>query len=187
MHNTTFKQFIQYNLIAFIAVFVSRYMIIPFDHYNISVANYLWLPMGASILSILLFGFRAFTGVLLGYLVAALIIKGGFDMAYINSYLGKVIDSLAPFIAIWMMRSVRFSNFFNSGKVNYTQILVLIVLTVVLATLGKLIVYPMNGKIITDWIWFMQSYSMSGILGAIVFIFATLKIFSAKLSKYKLI
>ena len=58
-------------------------MIIPFDNYNISVANYLWLPMGASILSILLFGFRAFTGVLLGYLVAALIIKGGFDMAYI--------------------------------------------------------------------------------------------------------
>ena len=86
-----------------------------------------------------------------------------------------------------MMRSVRFSSFFNSGKVNYTQILVLIVLTVVLATLGKLIVYPMNGKIITDWVWFMQSYSMSGILGAIVFIFATLKIFSAKLSKYKLI
>jgi len=181
------KRFIQYNLIAFVAVFLSRYAIIPFDHYNISVANYIWLPMGASIFAILIFGNRAFFGVLAGYLVAALIIKGGFDMVYINSYLGKVIDSLAPVIAIWAMRSANFGNFFFAGKANYAHILGLIVLTVFLATLGKLIVYPMNGKIIDDWTWFMQSYSISGILGSIVFIIAALVIFKPTLIKHNMI
>ncbi len=181
------KRFVQYNLIAFAAVFLSRYAIIPFDHYNLSVANYIWLPMGASILAILLFGYRAFFGVLAGYLAAALIIKGGFDMVYINSYLGKVIDSLAPVIAIWAMKSANFANFFFAGKANYARILVLIVFTVFLATLGKLIVYPMNGKIIDDWIWFTQSYSISGILGGIVFIMAALAIFRPTLIKHNII
>ena len=179
--------FINCTFIAFVAVFLSRYAIIPFDHYNISVANYLWLPTGASILAILLFGYRAFFGVLAGYLVAALIIKGGFDMTYINSYLGKVIDSLAPIIAIWAMRSVNFGNFFTDGKTNYIHILALIVLTVLIATAGKLIVYPMNGKIIDDWAWFMQSYSISGILGGIVFITAILAIFKPILIKNNII
>lgn len=187
MNGIITKKFIQYNLIAFLAVFLSRYAIIPFDHYNLSVGNYIWLPMGASILAILLFGYRAFFGILAGYLAAALIIKGGFDMAYINSYLGKVIDSLSPIIAIWAMRSANLGNFFHNGKANYKLILPLIVFTVFLATIGKLIVYPMNGKIINDWAWFIQSYSMSGVLGGIVFIIVALVIFKPTLIKHKLI
>lgn len=189
MENNTInmKQFIQYNLIAFIAVFVSRYIIIPFDHYNIAVANYLWLPMGAGILAILLFGNRVAFGVLAGYLVAAFIIKGGFDMAYINSYLGKVIDTAAPIIAIWIMKQFDVREFFFNGKALYLRMLPLILITVFLANGAKLIVYPMNGKVITDWVWFFQSYSISATLGSIVFIVVTLAIFKPILIRRNII
>jgi hypothetical protein len=45
----------------------------------------------------------------------------------------------------------------------------------------------MNGKIIDDWAWFMQSYSISGILGGIVFITAILAIFKPILIKNNII
>ena len=183
----TMKQFIQYNLIAFAAVFISRYIIIPFDHYNIAVANYLWLPMGAGILAIVLFGNRAAFGVLAGYLVAAFIIKGGFDMAYINSYLGKVIDTIAPIVAIWIMKQMNVKDYFAGGRLLYLRMLPLILITVLLANGAKLIVYPMNGKIISDWVWFFQSYSLSATLGSIVFIVVTLTIFRPMLVRHNII
>jgi len=40
------KQFLTYNLIAFLAVLISRLIIVPFDHVDISIGNYIWLPMG---------------------------------------------------------------------------------------------------------------------------------------------
>ena len=185
--NITTSQLIQYNLIAFVAVFVSRYIIIPFDHYNIAVANYLWLPMGASILAILLFGNRVFFGVLAGYLLAAFIIKGGFDMAYINSYLGKVIDSLAPIVAIWIMSKFNIKEYFFNGNPLYLRMLPLILITVFIANGAKLIVYPMNGKVINDWVWFFQSYSLSATLGSIVFIVVALAIFKPTLIRRNII
>jgi uncharacterized membrane protein len=45
----------------------------------------------------------------------------------------------------------------------------------------------MNGKIIDDWTWFMQSYSISGILGGIVFIITALAIFKPTLIKHNMI
>ena len=181
------KQFIQYNLIAFAAVFISRYIIIPFDHYNIAVANYLWIPMGAGILAIMLFGNRAAFGVLAGYLLAAFIIKGGFDMAYINSYLGKVIDTIAPIVAICIMKQMNVKAYFAGGRPLYLRMLPLILITVLLANGAKLIVYPMNGKIISDWVWFFQSYSLSATLGSIVFIVVTLTIFRPMLVRHNII
>ena len=163
-------------------------IIVPFDHVDISVGNYIWLPMGAAILAPLLFGFKSFPGVLIGYVLATFITKGGtWEAIHIYSYLGKLIDSLAPIVSILMMRFFRLSDFFDSGKINYAHVMFLVVLASLLATLAKVFVYPMNGKIIEDPVLFIQSYLFSDILGGVVFIYVALKVFAPKLIKNKLI
>ncbi len=182
------KQFIWFNLIAFTMVSVSRLIIVPFDHINISIANYIWLPMGAAILAPLLFGFKTFPGVVLGYFLATFITKGGiWEVIHIYSYMGKFIDSLAPIVSIMLMRFFHLSDFFDSGKANYAHIMFLVVLSSLLASLAKVFVYPMHGKIIEDPVLFVQSYTASDILGGIVFIYIALKLFAPKLIKEKLI
>ncbi len=169
-------------------IFISRLIIVPFDHVDISIANYIWLPMGAAILAPLLFGFKSFPGVLLGYFLATFITKGGvWEAVHIYSYMGKFIDSLAPIISIVIMRYFRLSDFFDSGKANYSHIMFLVVLSSVMATLAKVFVYPMQGKLIPDPVLFIQSYTASDILGGVVFIYLALKIFAPKLIKNKLI
>ena len=182
------KQFIIYNLIVFMGVFVSRMIIVPFDHVDISIGNYIWLPMGAAILAPLLFGFKTFPGVLLGYFLATFITKGGvWEAVHIYSYLGKFIDSVAPIASILMMRFFHLSDFFDSGKIHYSHVMFLVVLASLVVTLAKVFVYPMNGKIIPDPSLFIQTYLMSDILGGIVFIYIVFKFFTPQLIKNKLI
>ncbi len=169
-------------------VFVSRMIIVPFDHIDVSIANYIWLPMGAAILAPLLFGFKSFPGVLIGYMLATFITKGGvWEPVYIYSYIGKFIDSLAPIVSILIMRFFRLSDFFDSGKANYSHIMFLVILTSLMATLAKVFVYPMQGKLIPDPVLFIQTYAASDILGGIVFIYVALKIFAPRLIKNQLI
>lgn len=182
------KQFIWFNVIAFVMVFMSRMIIVPFDYINIAVANYIWLPMGAAILAPLLFGFKSFPGVLLGYFSAVFIIKGGvYEAVHYYSYMGKFIDSVAPIISILIMRKLQLSDFFDSGKVNYAHVMFLVILASLIATFAKVFIYPMQGKLIPDPVLFIQSYAASDILGGIVFIYVALKIFAPKLIKNKLI
>lgn len=55
--------FLKFNLISFVIVLISRWIIVPFDHIDISLANYMWLPIGSTIIVTLMFGFsRSFMG-----------------------------------------------------------------------------------------------------------------------------
>ncbi|WPE16393.1 hypothetical protein R5P06_07545 [Candidatus Thioglobus autotrophicus] len=182
------KQFLTYNLIAFVAVLISRLIIVPFDHVDISIGNYIWLPMGAAILAPLLFGFKSLPGVVVGYFLATFISKGGvWEAIHIYSYLGKLIDSVAPIASILMMRFFHLSDFFDSGKINYAHVMFLVILASLVATVAKVFVYPMNGKIIPDPSLFIQTYLMSDILGGVVFIYLIFKFFTPQLIKNKLI
>ncbi|MBC8493652.1 MAG: hypothetical protein ISR70_01435 [Candidatus Thioglobus sp.] len=182
------KQFLWFNAIAFAMVFVSRLIIVPFDHINISIANYIWLPMGAAILAPLLFGFKSFPGVVLGYFLATFITKGfTWEAVHMYSYMGKFIDSLAPIVSILIMRAFHLSTFFDSGKVKYSHVMFLVILASLIATFAKVFVYPMQGKLIPDPVLFIQSYAASDIFGGIVFIYIALKLFASKLIKNKLI
>ena len=182
------KQFIIYNLISLVAIFVSRMIIVPFDHVDISIGNYIWLPMGVAIMAPLLFGFKSFPGVLAGYFLAVFVIKGGvWEAVHYYSYLGKFIDSVAPIASILMMRFFHLSDFFGSGKVRYSHVMFLVVLSSLVATLAKVFVYPMNGKIIPDPSLFIQSYLLSDILGGVVIVYIVFKFFTPQLIKNKLI
>jgi len=71
------KKIIICNLIALTMIVLARVLSSPFDNVTPDIGNLLWFPIGAAVLSYLLFGFRVFPGVLLGYLIAEVIVEGG--------------------------------------------------------------------------------------------------------------
>ena len=150
--------FLKFNLISFIIVLISRWIIVPFDHIDISLANYMWLPIGSTIIVTLMFGFsRSFYGILTALLLVAGINKGFVWDPYQFSYIGKVIDSLGPIVSIMMMRVFQLSDFFDSGKVNHLHIVFLVILNSIVVTLPKVFIYPLGGKEIPDPVAFILS------------------------------
>ncbi len=87
---------VQNNLIVFAMVFIARMIIVPFDATDLSIGNYLWLPLGAAVMSYLLYGYKVFPGVFIAYILATVILKGSWDAISIYSYMGRLISSLAP-------------------------------------------------------------------------------------------
>ena len=177
---------LQYNLIALTAVFISRYLNIPLDHYNSDIGNLLWLPMGAVLLSYLLFGFKVFPGVLIGYLLAELVIEGGGADITNQEVMSRVINSLMPIVAIVVMRKFNFSNFFTSGKINYTRMVPLVIFAALITTLVKFILLYVPTEFSAGKVYAL-SYIQGDIVGGIVFIVVTVGLFSATLVKRKLI
>lgn len=180
-------QFIQHNVFAFLAVFIARMAIVPFDYADLSIGNYLWLPIGASILSYLLFGFKTFFGVFIGFALATIILKGSFDAVSIFSWLGRLSSSLAPIVAIMMMRFFHLSDFFDSRKVNFAHIVFLVILSSLVSTLAKFFIYPINEATISNPVVFIQSYLLEDVIGGIVFIYIAVKVFVPLMVKNKLI
>ncbi len=147
-----------------------------------------WLPIGSTIIVTLLFGFnRSFYGILAALLLVAGINKGFVWDPYQFSYIGKVIDSLAPIISIMIMRAFQLSTFFDAGKLNHKHVIFLVILTSIVATLPKVFIYPLGGKVITDPVAFMTSYVTSDILGGMVFIYLFYTLFKSILVKRNLI
>jgi len=181
--------FIKFNLISFVIVFISRWIIVPFDHIDISIANYVgWLPTGSTIIVTLLFGFsRSFYGILAALLLVAGINKGFVWDPYQFSYIGKVIDSFAPIASIMIMRAFQLSTFFDAGKINHKHVIFLVILTSIMATIPKIFIYPLGGKVIADSVAFMTSYITSDILGGMVFIYVFYVLFKSTLTRRNLI
>ena len=71
---TATLSFFKTTLITAAVVFLTSDLMSHFDAGDITIGNYLWLPMGAKILAFLLFGFWAFPGVLLGSLMSGVLI-----------------------------------------------------------------------------------------------------------------
>ncbi|MDC1104965.1 hypothetical protein OAS61_01115, partial [Candidatus Thioglobus sp.] len=71
---------------------------------DITLGNYLWLPMGAKILAFLLFGLWALPGVLLGSLMSGYILYNFLNVDPIYGPLGSLIGTFAPMSAILIMR-----------------------------------------------------------------------------------
>jgi hypothetical protein len=161
--------------------------IVPFDYADLSIGNYLWLPSGASILSYLLFGFKTFFGVFIEFALATIILKGSFDAVSIFSWLGRLSSSLAPIVAIMMMRFFHLSDFFDSRKVNFAHIVFLVILSSLVSTLAKFFIYPINEATISNPVVFIQSYLLGDVIGGIVFIYIAVKVFVPLMVKNKLI
>jgi integral membrane sensor domain MASE1 len=171
------KQFMSHTLIALMMVALSRVMISGLDSTDFAIGNYLWLPIGAAIFSYLLFGFKVFPGVLLGYLIAEVIIEGGMADISQREVLSRTMSSLAPIFAIGIMRVFSLSNFFDDNKVNIGHIVFLVFLSAVISTLLKtFFVYQSAEKFLADPVGHIGSYLVGDMIGGIVFIYIGIKV-----------
>ena len=171
------KQFMSHTLIALMMVALSRVMISGLDSTDFAIGNYLWLPIGAAIFSYLLFGFKVFPGVLLGYLIAEVIIEGGMADISQREVLSRTMSSLAPIFAIGIMRVFSLSNFFDDNKVNIGHIVFLVLLSAVFSTLLKtFFVYQSAEKFLADPVGHIGSYLVGDMIGGIVFIYIGIKV-----------
>ena len=171
------KQFMSHTLIALMMVAISRVLISGLDSADFVIGNYLWLPIGAAIFSYLLFGFKVFPGVLLGYLIAEVLIEGGMADISQREVLSRTMSSLAPIFAIGIMRAFSLSNFFDDNKVNIGHIVFLVLLSAVISTLLKtFFVYQSAEKFLADPVGHIGSYLVGDMIGGIVFIYIGIKV-----------
>ena len=171
------KQFMSHTLIALMMVALSRVLISGLDSTDFVIGNYLWLPIGAAIFSYLLFGFKVFPGVLLGYLIAEVIVEGSMADISQREVLSRTMSSLAPIFAIGIMRVFSLSNFFDDNKVNIGHIVFLVLLSAVISTLLKtFFVYQSAEKFLADPVGHISSYLVGDMIGGIVFIYIGIKV-----------
>jgi hypothetical protein len=180
------------NIVIALVIFSTSALMSWMHGIDITLGHYLWLPMGAKILAFLLFGLWALPGVLLGSLMSGYILYDFLNVDPVYGPLGTLVGAFAPMIAILIMRYFHLSNFFdNDKKLEFRHVIFLIVLSSIINTLSKLFIYlgrvsgPNNHQI--DSTEFILSYLTGDILGGIVFIMLTIKIFMPILLRFKLI
>jgi len=167
------QKIVIYNLIALALLVLARVLSSPFDNITPDLGNMLWFPIGAAILSYLLFGFRVFPGVLLGYLIAEVIVEGGIVDISQKEVLKRTASSLAPILSIGIMRSFNLSQFFNEIKIKISHVLFLIFLSAIFSTLLKALLID-NGLPALDN--YITTYLIGDLIGGVVFIYIGIKV-----------
>jgi len=179
-------KFIQYNLVALLSVFITRSLIIPMDHFNSDIGNNLWLPMGAVLLAYLLFGFRVFPGLLIGYLLAEVFIEGGTANIAQHEVISRTVNTLIPLLVIMLMQKISMGNFIKNQQLNYWHVLPLIVIASLATTLTKVALLYAPEQFSAGKVYF-QSYVQGDIAGAVVFIVVVFIMTKAILVRRKVI
>lgn len=177
---------IKYNLYALVLVFISRYLAIPMDHFNSDIGNYLWLPMGAVILSYLVFGPRVFLGVFLGYLLAEVVIEGGTTYIGQTEVMSRLVNSLLPLLTIMALKALNLGDFIQQGKLNYRLVLPLIVVASFATTLTKMILLYAPAQFSAGKVYF-QSYMIGDVIGGTVFVVLVFSLLKNTLQQHKII
>ena len=177
-------------ILTTITVFLISALMAQLFSADITIGNYLWLPMGAKILAFLLFGIYALPGVMLGSLMSGVFLYDSWNGNTFYGPLGTLVGVLAPLMAIGIMKYFQLSRFFENGKLIYGHIIFLVILSSLINTLAKLFLYfdkvkGIDGKEV-DAIQFIQSYLTGDVLGGLVFVFITIRIFLPSIIKYKL-
>ncbi|RUM77648.1 MAG: hypothetical protein DSZ13_01240 [Candidatus Thioglobus sp.] len=190
MSNITLQARLYSNFAIIAVVYLTSALMSWMYGVDITIGNYLWLPMGAKVLAFLLFGIWALPGVLIGSLMSGMFL---YDFWIGNTFygpLGTLVGVFAPLLAIMVMRHFHLSNFFDAGKINFRHVLFLIILSSLINTLAKLFLYidkvkGIDGKSV-DALNFIQSYLTGDVLGGIVFVFIVLKVLLPVVIKFGL-
>lgn len=170
------REFFLYNILAFVLLVSARVLSSPFDHLTPDIGNLLWFPIGAAILCYLLFGYRVFFGIFLGYLIAETIIEGGiFDISQ-KEILKRFASSIAPMVSIYLMRLFHLSKFFDDEKISISHVIFLVFFSAILSTLFKALLIENSLPGLDSYI---TTYLIGDILGGTIFIYLGIKIFSS--------
>jgi len=162
----------------------ARFLSFPFDEITSDLGNLFWFPIGAAILSYLLFGFKVFPGVLLGYIIAEIVIEGGMLDITQREVLKRTASALAPIASISIMRIFTLSNFFDDEKINPGHIVFLIFLSAIISTLLKALLIDNQLPALDSYI---TTYLIGDMIGGMIFIYVGIKAFSILFAKNKLI
>jgi len=190
MSNITLQTRLYSNFAIIAVVYLTSALMSWMYGVDITIGNYLWLPMGAKVLAFLLFGVWALPGVLIGSLMSGMFLYDFWSGNTFYGPLGTLVGVFAPLLAIMIMKHFHLSSFFDDAKINFRHVLFLIILSSVINTLVKLFVYidevkNIDGKSV-DALQFIQTYLPGDILGGIVFVFIVLKILLPVVIKFGL-
>ena len=190
MLNITLQTRLYSNFVIITVVYLTSALSSWIYGVDITIGNYLWLPMGAKVLAFLLFGIWALPGVLIGSLMSGMFLYDFWSGNTFYGPLGTLVGVFAPLLAIMIMKHFHLSSFFDDAKINFRHVLFLIILSSVINTLVKLFVYidevkNIDGKSV-DALQFIQTYLPGDILGGIVFVFIVLKILLPVVIKFGL-
>ena len=182
------KQFISHNLIAcFLVTFATFFSSILVAQMDSAIGSYFWFPLGAIIFSYLLFDTKVLLGTWVGSVVSGVLFLsawkglGGIQFGLIESLLG----SLAPLIAIAIMKGFNLSDFFNAEKIDFFHVSFLVILSALLNSLFKFFLMFNYAESQPDPIDFMSTYLVGDMIGGMVFIYIGTKVFPLFFPKNK--
>jgi hypothetical protein len=179
---------IKYNLAAFILIIISSLIIEGLAAGDFAIGNLLFLPLGASIFSYLLFGFGILPGIAIANTLVGYFLWNSWFGLGLPGFTGHVVvGSMAPIAAILLMRVFKLSSFFVGQKLNYRHVVFLVIITALINTLFKFFIYTNAFSVAPDPGTFISTYLVGDILGGLVFTCLAFRLLKFQLIKNKLI
>lgn len=167
---------IKHNIMAVVLMLSAYFMIDSVGRLSLSEGSVLFLPLGAQVLAYLIFGYRVLPGIVAAnFLVGCLLWNDWFGNGFYGFFGHVLFGSVAPIMAIYLMRSMHLSDFFKEGQINFRHIIFLILLTALISTLGKFFIYTNHIVETFDPVHFLWVHLVGGMLGGLVFVVLALK------------
>lgn len=172
------------NLVAFLLMLIAYFPTSWAAHIDFSYGNLLFLPIGVSLFSYLCMGPRTLPGVLLANTVVGYFLWGNWFGNGFSGFFGHVVvGSVAPFLAILIVKSFQLDNFSENNTIKYGPCLLLIILTGFINTLGKFFSFSDVLDESIEPLAFLGSFFVGDVLGAIVVMFIFAPIISPLIAK----
>jgi hypothetical protein len=156
---------------VFVLVFLSRVSIIPLDHFDSNIGNNMWLPMGAVLVSYLLYGWRVLPVIYIAYITAEIFIEGGFYNLESHEYTSRFVNTVIPLLVITIMSKLNINIFSDLAKkhINKLNMGILILVASLSTTMTKHLLLFGPEQIYAGKVYF-ESYVIGDVIGATIFI-----------------
>ena len=149
--------------------------------------NYLWLPLGAIVLSYLLFEYKAILGVFIGTMISGFLFLdawssvGGYRFGLIES----AIAVISPYLAFLSIRKFELSPFFNNYKINFRHITFFVILSATYDAMFRFSHLLLATESDISPSLLMRHYFLGEIIGGLVFVIFLLKLFDIFVKRLK--
>ena len=180
--------YIQSSSISFILVVVATGLSLSLQPPIYSEqGNYLWLPLGAIVLSYLLFEYKAILGVFIGTMISGFLFLdawssvGGYRFGLIES----AIAVISPYLAFLSIRKFELSPFFNNYKINFRHITFFVILSATYDAMFKFSHLLLATESDISPSLLMRHYFLGEIIGGLVFVIFLLKLFDIFVKRLK--
>ena len=147
--------------------------------------NYLYFPLGAIVLSYLLFEHKAIFGVFIGSILSGILFSdswssvGGYRFGLIESSIAVI----APYLAFLSMHKFELSPFFANSKINFRHVAFFVILSATYDAMFKFSHFLMVVESDINPSLLMRNYLLGEIIGGLIFVILLLKLFDIFVKK----